>query len=306
VIQANDGGPRLEVRLTGPAAEGGRLRVDVLVEVAQSVQTAVTRLAYALRGESTVRRGRTPREIADLTRLELVGLRQGSTLLAFDLAKQERPLDDLDLGIEALEAFEVGLASVAAGTVPPEPWDEGVVQAVEHITRVLDRGIDEIVVGRPGAAPAQQAVLTAWTREWLRAMGVRGERARVEVEGRLLMADFAATRDQARIHRPLDPPVRCTFPPDLESTVLRLLRRYVRASGWAEVDDDGQVGVLELESLEDAELAGGRSFWDLATLEELAGEQGIEPVHRIEDLADGTWPDDESVDDFLAAIASRD
>lgn len=61
-----------------------------------------------------------------------------------------------------------------------------------------------------------------------------------------------------------------------------------------------------LESLEDAELAGGRSFWDMPTLDELAEEQGIEPVERLEDLVSGFWPEDESVDDFLAAIESRD
>ena len=44
-----------------------------LIEISQAVQTAVTRLAYGSRGEVTVRRGRTPREVADLTRLEIVG-----------------------------------------------------------------------------------------------------------------------------------------------------------------------------------------------------------------------------------------
>lgn len=306
MIETTDGTPRLEVRLDGPAAEGGRLRIDVLVEVAQAMQTAVTRLAYGLRGEVTLRRGRTPREIADLTRLEVVGLREGSTLLEFDLAEHQRPLDELDLGVAALEAFEAGLTSVASGTTPPEPWDEGVLRAVEHLTRVLDKGIDEIVVGRPGAPPEQRAVFTRSSRERRRIAAAPGAREHAEVEGRLLMADFAATRDKARIHRPLDLPVRCTFGPELESTVLRLLRRYVRATGWAELDGHGQIRTLELESLEDAELTTGRSFWDLPTLDELTEEQGIEPVERIEDLVSGFWPEDESVDEFLAAIASRD
>ena len=306
MIEANPGNPRLEVRLAGPAAEGGRLRLDVLVEVAQAVQTAVTRLAYGLRGEATVRRGRTPREVADLTRLEIVGLREGSTVLAFDLAEHERPLDELDLGVEALEAFEAGITSVASGGAPPVPWDEGVMRAVAHLTRVLDKGIDEIMVGRPGAVAGQRAVFTKSARDEQRVAVPPGTRERVEVEGRLLMADFAATRDEARIHRPLDPPVRCTFGHDLESTVLRLLRRYVRATGWAELDDQGQIRALKLESLQDAELTAGRSFWDLATLDELAEEQGIEPVERLEDLVSAFWPEDESVDEFLAAIESRD
>jgi hypothetical protein len=281
------------------------LRVDALVEIAQAVQTAVTRLAHGLRGEATLRPGRTRKDIADLTRLEVVGLREGSTVLAFDLAERERPLDELDLGVAALESFEAGIVCVASGEVPPEPWDEGVLQAVRQLTHVLDKDIDEIAVGSSGARPEQRAILTRSTRvEPLTAVSPVAW-GQVEIEGRLLMADFAATRDEARIHRPLEPPIRCTFGPDLETAVLHLLRRYVRARGRAELDDQGRIRRLELESLEDAELASGRAFWDLATLEELAAEQGVEVVQRLEDLVDGTWPEDESVDEFLAAIESR-
>lgn len=120
------------------------------------------------------------------------------------------------------------------------------------------------------------------------------------------MADFAPARDQARIHVPVGPPVRCAFTPDLEDTVLRLLRRYVRATGKADLDESGDIRLLHLETLEDAEPTGRRSFWEFLSLDELAREQGVEPVDRLEDLADGTWPEDESLDDFLAAIEARD
>lgn len=278
------------------------MRVDVLVDVARAVQAAVTRLAYGLRGEETLARVGTARDIGELTRLEVAGLRAGSTLLEFQLAAQSRPFEDLDVGREALDAFEAGLISLAAGDAPPRPWDERVVQALAPFTRVLRRGIDEIDVGRPGTARERRAV---FTRETVleRRPPVEEVREHVEVEGRLLMADFAASREEARIHRPLDPPIRCTFSPDLERTVARLLRRYVRARGRAAFDDQGRIRVLELESLEDAE--PGHSFWELATLEELAEEQGVEPVERLEDLAADFWPKDESVDEFLAAIESR-
>jgi hypothetical protein len=266
---------------------------------------AVTRLAFGLRGETTVRPGRAPREIAELTRLEIVGLHDGSTVLAFDLAEHERPLGELDLGIQALGVFEAGLVAIVRGRNPPEPWDGGVAEAASRLIHVFDKGVDEIEVGAPGAAPNQRAVLTRGTR-FVRQPVQAGERQHVEIEGRLLMADFGKARDAARIHRPLGPPVSCTFGPELESTVLRLLRRYVRAAGWSEHDDRGQIRMLELESLEDAEPTPGRTFWDLPTLDELAEEQGIEPVARIEDLAGGFWPEDESIDDFLAAIRSRD
>lgn len=306
MIEASNPPFRLEVTLTGPAAEGGRLRVDALIEVAHAVQTAVTRLAFGLRGESTVRPGRPPRDVTDLTRLEVVGLHEGSAVLEFGLAEHERPLGELDLGIEALAAFESGTVAMAAGETPSTPWDEGVERAVAQMTRVLEKGIERVSVGRPGAPDDQRAVFTSSTVQARRTEVAIGARERLEVEGRLLMADFAASRDEARIHRPLDAPVRCRFGAELESTVLRLLRHYVRATGWAELDEQGRVKLLELESLEDAEMGGSRPFWELPTLEELADEQGIEPVERLEDLVSGFWPDDESVDDFLAAIESRD
>jgi hypothetical protein len=294
------------VRLIGPAAVDGRLRIDTLVDIAQGVQGAVTRLAYSLRGQTTVRRGRTPAELADLTRLELVGLREGSTLLAFDLAEQERPLADFDLGSRALATFEAGIAALASGAPSPEAWDAGVVQAAEQVMRALDRGIDEIVVGHFSVEAASGAVITRSTRDRLRGLRpVGGVRERVEIEGRLLTADFATTRDEARIHRPLEPPVRCRFGPELEATVLRLLRRYVQATGWTVRDEGGAMGMLELESLEDVE-PDGRTFWELPTLEELAEEQGVQPVERMEDLASDFWPEGESVDAFLAAIESCD
>ncbi len=306
VIEASNPPSRLEVTLTGPAAEGGRLRVDTLIEVVHAVQTAVTRLAFGLRGGSTIRPGRPPRDVSDLTRLEIVGLREGSAVLEFGLAEYQRPLDDLDLGQEALELFERGVVAMAQEQPPPEPWDSGVIRAVERLVAVFDKGVDEIVVGHAQTPVRARAVLTRATFESRQGHARRGTRERIEVEGRLLMADFAATREEARIHRPLEPPVRCVFGPELEELVLRLLRRYVRATGWAELDDAGNVRALELETLEDAELDGGRSFWDLPTLGELAEEQRVEPVERLEDLADGTWPEDESVDEFLAVIESYD
>ena len=50
---------------------------------------------------------------------------------------------------------------------------------------------------------------------------------------------------------------------------------------------------------------GGRldDEWDdTPSIEELAAEQGVKPVARFEDLLGDFWPDDEDVDDFIAAV----
>ncbi len=43
------------------------------------------------------------------------------------------------------------------------------------------------------------------------------------------------------------------------------------------------------------------SFWSGKTIEELASEQGIEPIKNVEELA-VDWPSDDSIDDFLTLI----
>jgi hypothetical protein len=38
------------------------------------------------------------------------------------------------------------------------------------------------------------------------------------------------------------------------------------------------------------------------SLEELAADQGVKPIASIDDLRADFWPEDESIDDFIAAV----
>jgi hypothetical protein len=42
-------------------------------------------------------------------------------------------------------------------------------------------------------------------------------------------------------------------------------------------------------------------FWKGKSVEELAREQGVTPIQSLDELA-GSWPEEDSVDDFLALI----
>jgi hypothetical protein len=44
------------------------------------------------------------------------------------------------------------------------------------------------------------------------------------------------------------------------------------------------------------------SMTDSRSLSEIAREQGVEPVHDLSSLRADFWPEDESVDEFIAAI----
>ncbi|MGA2441211.1 MAG: hypothetical protein ABSH08_09635 [Tepidisphaeraceae bacterium] len=45
----------------------------------------------------------------------------------------------------------------------------------------------------------------------------------------------------------------------------------------------------------------GSEFWGGKTVEELARDQGIQPIDNLADLAID-WPEEESVDEFLALV----
>jgi erythromycin esterase-like protein len=53
----------------------------------------------------------------------------------------------------------------------------------------------------------------------------------------------------------------------------------------------------EIKSEEERELARRQAH---ARVWELARQQGVEPVRRVEDLYGDFWPEEESVDDFLS------
>ena len=42
-------------------------------------------------------------------------------------------------------------------------------------------------------------------------------------------------------------------------------------------------------------------FWKGKTVDELAREQGVKPIKSLDELA-GDWPEEDSIDDFLAFI----
>jgi hypothetical protein len=46
-------------------------------------------------------------------------------------------------------------------------------------------------------------------------------------------------------------------------------------------------------------------FWRSKSVEELAREQGVKPVENPEELKGDFWPEDESIDDFLAWLRAR-
>jgi len=73
----------------------------------------------------------------------------------------------------------------------------------------------------------------------------------------------------------------------------------------AEVDGRPEEGVLTaLDRRPERRLVSGHEFRTSRrrSLKELAAEQGVRPIASLDDLRADFWPEDESIDDFLAAV----
>ncbi len=87
-------------------------------------------------------------------------------------------------------------------------------------------------------------------------------------------------------------------------------------------DEEAADALADVDEAREADIMGGAaaaealarrmgpsvmSYRDFAaqpprTLRELAAEQGVRPVERFEDLVGDFWPEDETVDEFIAAV----
>lgn len=279
----------------------------VLAELGRDLQTVVTRIAFVLRGELGARRGRPRADVAGLTRLELVGFHSGSAVLDLGLAEEARPLADFDLGLAALDALERGLGELVENVELPPGWDTGVLVATRELLRVFGRGVDTVVVERPGGLSPRSVKLTSKARDQIAARLVAPiQQDRLTVEGRLLMADFDETRNRCRVHPPLGAPVTCVFTEAHREVVRELVTEYVRVTGKAELEEvTGRVKLLQIADLEPVEPPSGldaSAFWREATIDEIAEEQGVTAVAKIDELVADLWESDEDLGSFLEAI----
>jgi len=142
-----------------------------------------------------------------------------------------------------------------------------------------------------------------------------GGRIPLTIEGRLLMADFRHDGERCRIHPPAGPPIVCEFDEALGDRVYAYLRRLVRVIGEAAQEPtSGQISSIRVTDIEplsiDAkgfETVSAEAFWQEPSLAQLAAEQGVQPLRRLEDVwgrgAD-LWTDEADFEVFLAATRS--
>lgn len=308
----------LKVRLTGPGTRQGRIRLRDLIELGRHIQQAVEGVGRLLLGQADSRRpGPKPRDIETECMLEVVAINRGSFELVLDVPQTEQgKLDGMHLGREATETFVGGLAVLRdGGEALPLGYDIKVVHAVRDIGHVLN-GRVETIAFETGRTRTGQTLKCIYDRAFMERMSSRihepvtNERV---VQGRLLMANFKGTSRRCRLHPPVGPAVDCTFGEELMDTVQEFLRRNVRVTGEAQIDADTnrikQLAITDIEPATEGEEGfeeiTAEDFWQEKSIEQLAEEQGIKPVKRLEDIlgrgAD-LWDDDEDFEAFLRNV----
>jgi hypothetical protein len=303
--------PLLTIRFEGPSVRDGRILLDDLMQFVSNIGAAVERIVNVLETGVGARIGRPPKVIQLQSALEVVALSPGSFGLALDLRRDKPLLPTFDVGLQAVEKLVDGLPEFSRGDgdLPlPEGYDEGVLSCLREATRVLDRGVESVSLSLPQPKP-RTAVITAPTRDGVVHRLRRFQQSWATAEGRLLMADVKENTLRCRLHPSAGSPISCVFPESLTPTVMKYLRRFVRARGEATIDratnDIRSLKVLDLEPLDEPSLGGVQvpslAFWQPRSFEELAEEQGVSPVADLEQLQ-GDWPEDADFDEFLNAI----
>jgi hypothetical protein len=314
-MNGNTHEPLLILRAKGPATEGGRIQLVDLLRIGRHIQSAVERVARVLVGQADSRRpGRKPQEIVKECTLEVVAFSKGSFEIALDLPRSK--FETMHLGVEAVEKLFEGFDKIATdGYELPVGYDTGVLHCLRDMGSILSEGITEIEADTRIQRVSRRFIYNQNTRRQIIEKMHGLVSSLRSIEGRLLMADFRHKNEKCRIHPPVGEPVICIFQEELAETVYEHLRHYVRVTGETTEDPEtGRIKSIKLTDIEPVSVEGetfetitGEDFWQEKSLVQLAAEQAVQPLQRIEDiLGHGAflWENDEEFEEFLFAIKS--
>jgi hypothetical protein len=144
--------PLLEIKISGPGVKPGCIALGLLYKICHEAQEAVNRQAQAIESKTT---GKPITEAAMREcRLELVGLRKGSTILKFSPAsKQPSLLPETELlGVEAVSEVATALRAVSQRRGTWKAPDPRVLDALEELGSIFEEGVDRLQWIAPGSA----------------------------------------------------------------------------------------------------------------------------------------------------------
>ncbi len=302
--------PQLYMKMTGPKVGKAKLSVSDLAEIIKKTQQAVKRIGQVLYGQDSHGKGRKKKDIEQQCELFLVGWEEGSAIAAFELGPQpeQRELYGF-VGEESVKAFMVGMEMMAADSYDasrlPSGFDVGVLEAFESLGKVFEHGIDAISFSRDRRIFSEKAVYNSTVREKVRTSlgqpAIVGHSVKV---GRLEVLNghggLRGTFWEAGGSR-----WTCLFKnehidilPDAWMHKVKITGRTIEEEGKERTIEADSIYVVEDEIGEEFVTVEGRSFWQSASLEELAEEQGVIAVADLGELT-ALWPADDDPDALL-------
>jgi hypothetical protein len=299
----------LQLRVDGPGIRRGRVPIPELITICQEMQNAISRQAEALEGRKTVHPGPVSLIIRRECTLELVGISGGCATLQFDVAKPQVTLEEI--GTLADEAVDELAATIKSFGSAKQKNDiaPGVLRSLYNLGTVLETkritSLQWIVPRRVG----HKRVSADITKPLLKKIASKlsaPRKAVLTIDGILDMSDFRPSDRKCRIDPPIGVPLDCTFDPDKDDVILKLMRRPVRVSGEAEIqpftDRPVVLHIQTIQELPSLELGKGLFFSNLS-IAELAASQDVKPLKNASELASGVQ-DEEDLDSILEEIYS--
>jgi hypothetical protein len=301
--------PLLKLRIQGPGVRSGAIAVPDLIRICKATQDAVNRQAEALQGGQSLRPGPKMLVVYKECTLELTGIKKGSTILPFTLAKPQQPLpipETTNFGHDVVRQVAEAVKTLGSRkSLKNEYFEPGLLDSLREMGEVLTKDLVKIewIVPSNGK-PAVKAMFDKRVKERV-IQRIKVPTTRPEtVEGVLEMADFKSQDRRCRIHPPVGQSILCTFTTEQEQEIHDALRKPVRITGTATVNpNNGRVDSIALKKIEMIEelLIGEKDFHVGRSLDQLAEAQGIEPLKNPKVLAGG-WPEDEDLDMFLEGV----
>jgi hypothetical protein len=289
--------PLLKIRITGPAIKPGRIPIPLLVDICNETQKAVNREAQALEGRRSLHPGPPIKEVTKECTLELVGIKKGSTTLNFVSQNDQGVLGDLTMRTAAIDGVAKALKSVGTKRGQSELIDFGLLDALDRLGDVLDKGVSKlqlIVPHHNGRKTNLIADLTPTIRPKIKArlqpsfsdIGPQKAEDLSFVEGTVEI-----TEGRGRITPLVGESTTFNFDQKQADNVYGARHKPVKAK----VDPKTH----KLRDIELASFPGKGDFFALKTIQQLIEEQGVKPIDDLDAFA--TLSNDE-VESLIAEI----
>lgn len=301
--------PTLNLRLSSLNERDGEVPLSELARVAEQTQRVVTRLARGLVEDRGL--GRASQSLIDATRLSLVGLKSGSTVL--QIAGPRQPIEALavegmpsDLSEMAIEAL-VGSLECLVEDQPFLPFgvDSKSARDIDDWLRAL-RGYERVILETNidnGTLRADVQPVAA--RKHLRKAETQPSIPYVSADHQALTGRLYALNLRTgsfSIEDDAGHSIRLSVPEDMRSEAAQLADRRVRAVGNASLDDRHRLVTFDVTAF--SELP---SVVDQAAFFE---RHDLAPPPRAianAELAQGVIPElsDDEIDAFVAALREQ-